>query len=217
MNHIVYTKLQEIKYLSLIEELKEEIKNGHLVFQKALEYSLETAKYTAQKKLDEALYSAFNNWYSGNGWLTNIEDYFQYLKQFSSVYSKDLKECQSLYNKLYHFHWLINQPIKLTSYKLKSLQEYSFSDFDFSLWLDSFTEQWRRMLGNEASFVYKSIQFFITIGWGGKSYISDLLQISHRRIRQGIKELSDKKVMAEIPKNRQRRLGGGRKKRVQLI
>lgn len=51
------------------------------------------------------------------------------------------------------------------------------------------------------------------LGWGGKSYISELLQISHRRIRQGEKELNDAEILAQIPSNKQRRIGGGRKKK----
>lgn len=51
------------------------------------------------------------------------------------------------------------------------------------------------------------------LGWGGKSYISSLFSISHRRIRQGEKELNDASLMSQIPSNKQRRLGGGRKKK----
>lgn len=51
------------------------------------------------------------------------------------------------------------------------------------------------------------------LGWGGKTYISELLQISHRRIRQGEKELKNPALYVEIPTNKQRRIGGGRKKK----
>ena len=53
----------------------------------------------------------------------------------------------------------------------------------------------------------------IKLGWGGKSYISTLFKISHRRIRRGEKELNDARILAQIPKNKQRRKGGGRKKK----
>jgi len=53
----------------------------------------------------------------------------------------------------------------------------------------------------------------IKLGWGGKSYISALFEISHHRIRRGEKELNDASVLAEIPENKQRRKGGGRKKK----
>jgi len=51
------------------------------------------------------------------------------------------------------------------------------------------------------------------LGWGGKSYISELFQISHRRIHRGEKELNDAEILAQIPSNKQRRTGGGRKKK----
>ena len=50
------------------------------------------------------------------------------------------------------------------------------------------------------------------LGRGGKSYISKLLQISHKTIRKGDRELSDPALYAEIGKDKQRRSGGGRKK-----
>jgi len=53
----------------------------------------------------------------------------------------------------------------------------------------------------------------IKLGWGGKSYISELFQISHFRIRIGEKELNNPVILAEIPEGKQRRLGGGRKKK----
>lgn len=51
------------------------------------------------------------------------------------------------------------------------------------------------------------------LGWGGKSYISELFQISHFRIRIGEKELNNPDLLAEIPEGKQRRIGGGRKKK----
>ncbi len=51
------------------------------------------------------------------------------------------------------------------------------------------------------------------LGWGGKTYISELFQISHHRIRMGEKELNDPLLYAQIPPDKQRRLGGGRKKK----
>ena len=53
----------------------------------------------------------------------------------------------------------------------------------------------------------------LKLGWGGKSYISTLFQISHRRIRQGEKELNNASLLAQIPQHKQRRKGGGRKKK----
>jgi hypothetical protein len=51
------------------------------------------------------------------------------------------------------------------------------------------------------------------LGWGGKSYISGLFQVSHYRIRTGEKELNSPALFAQIPLGKQRRTGGGRKKK----
>jgi len=51
------------------------------------------------------------------------------------------------------------------------------------------------------------------LGYGGKKYISTVLGISESRIRRGILELTNKTLYAEIPKGKQRRIGGGRKKK----
>lgn len=76
------------------------------------------------------------------------------------------------------------------------------------LFYDSLSEKAQR---------HYAAQEAMKLGWGGKSYISELFQISHRRIRQGEKELNNTEVMAQIPENKQRRIGGGRKKRIQLL
>lgn len=51
------------------------------------------------------------------------------------------------------------------------------------------------------------------LGYGGQKYISDLFQISPYRIRTGLKELNDQNLLDEIPEGKQRRKGGGRKKK----
>jgi hypothetical protein len=50
------------------------------------------------------------------------------------------------------------------------------------------------------------------LGHGGKRYITRLLGLSTRTLYKGISELVDENKYAEIPVNKQRRLGGGRKK-----
>ena len=50
------------------------------------------------------------------------------------------------------------------------------------------------------------------LGRGGKTYISNLLGISHKAIRKGEAELNDPALLRQIPAGRQRRAGGGRKK-----
>ena len=49
--------------------------------------------------------------------------------------------------------------------------------------------------------------------YGGKHYIGQLLSISQSTIRQGERELENKKLYDEIPVGMQRRKGGGRKKK----
>ena len=53
----------------------------------------------------------------------------------------------------------------------------------------------------------------LKLGRGGQSYISGLFQISRFRIRTGEKELKDLDLYNQIPKGKQRRKGGGRKKK----
>jgi hypothetical protein len=51
------------------------------------------------------------------------------------------------------------------------------------------------------------------LGYGGIKYISDLFKISEYRIRSGIKELNNPELLSSIPTGKQRRAGGGRKKK----
>jgi hypothetical protein len=51
------------------------------------------------------------------------------------------------------------------------------------------------------------------LGHGGIKYLGQLLRISQRTIQKGNRELQNPKLYAEIPKGKQRRLGGGRKKK----
>lgn len=50
------------------------------------------------------------------------------------------------------------------------------------------------------------------LGWGGKCYILNLLGLSSRTLYKGIWELMDEEKYGQIPKGKQRRAGGGRKK-----
>jgi hypothetical protein len=53
----------------------------------------------------------------------------------------------------------------------------------------------------------------LKLGYGGQKYISELLGLSPFRIRTGIKELQSPSLLDSIPKGKQRRNGGGRKKK----
>lgn len=49
--------------------------------------------------------------------------------------------------------------------------------------------------------------------YGGKKYIGELFNISQFRIRCGEAELNDAQLYAQIPADKERRPGGGRKKK----
>ena len=51
------------------------------------------------------------------------------------------------------------------------------------------------------------------LGYGSKTYLSLLFNISRARINRGIKELTNPEFYEQIPANKQRRIGGGRKKK----
>ena len=53
----------------------------------------------------------------------------------------------------------------------------------------------------------------LKLTYGGKKYIGELLGISQYCIRIGIQELADPNLYNEIPAGKQRRPGGGRKKK----
>ena len=52
----------------------------------------------------------------------------------------------------------------------------------------------------------------VKIGWGGQTYISNLLHITYKTIRKGGQEVNCSALNDQIPAGRQRRAGGGRKK-----
>jgi len=51
------------------------------------------------------------------------------------------------------------------------------------------------------------------LGYGGQKYISDLFKISPFRIRRGLQELKNPTLLSDIPQGKERRIGGGRKKK----
>lgn len=54
-------------------------------------------------------------------------------------------------------------------------------------------------------------------GYGGKAYIMRLLDIHHMTLNKGIKELGLTEPYASLPVGKQRRVGGGRKKKFPSI
>lgn len=51
------------------------------------------------------------------------------------------------------------------------------------------------------------------LGHGGQRYVSKLFSINVERIYRGSKELKDPTFLTQIPSGKQRRAGGGRKKK----
>lgn len=81
---------------------------------------------------------------------------------------------------------------------------------------DKFTET--LMLRHFSSLQEKEKRHYAAIeaqklGPGGRKYISTLFGISEYCIRTGIRELENPALLADIPQGKQRRVGGGRKKR----
>lgn len=66
---------------------------------------------------------------------------------------------------------------------------------------------------NEKSRRHYAAQEAEKLGHGGKRYIGKLLGIGQKTLRKGLRELSNPILLSEIPAGRQRRSGGGRKKR----
>ncbi len=54
----------------------------------------------------------------------------------------------------------------------------------------------------------------IKLGWGGDTYISKLLGVARSSIHQGTKEIKDETLRQQIPSKKQRRPGGGAKKKL---
>lgn len=53
----------------------------------------------------------------------------------------------------------------------------------------------------------------LKLGQGGKTYLRQLFGISDYLIRKGIAEIVNQALLDEIPEGKQRRAGGGRKKK----
>lgn len=54
----------------------------------------------------------------------------------------------------------------------------------------------------------------LKLGHGGKKYIQGLFNIHQKTLKRAIDELSDPKIFATLPTEKQRRPGGGRKKNI---
>lgn len=70
-----------------------------------------------------------------------------------------------------------------------------------------------KRLGEKEQRLYAALESR-KLGYGGQSYISNLFGITRYRILVGVKELANPELLADIPVGKQRRLGGGRKKKM---
>jgi predicted HTH transcriptional regulator len=57
----------------------------------------------------------------------------------------------------------------------------------------------------------------VKLGYGSKSYICQLFNISQKTIEKGLLELQNPSLYAQIPEGKQRRVGGGRKKSLRIL
>lgn len=57
----------------------------------------------------------------------------------------------------------------------------------------------------------------LKLGYGGQKYMIELFGITDYVIRNGVREIQNPELLAEIPKGKIRRKGGGRKKKKLLI
>ena len=54
------------------------------------------------------------------------------------------------------------------------------------------------------------------LGYGGNKYIQNLLDIHHKTLKRAIDELNHPELFSSLPTDKQRRAGGGRKKKVTI-
>lgn len=92
---------------------------------------------------------------------------------------------------------------------LLSLQKRSMNYYEFSVELKM--QSFYGGLREKERRHYAAVEA-LKLEHGGRQYIGRLLSISQKTLRKGISELSDEKLLQEIPKGKQRRTGGGRKK-----
>jgi hypothetical protein len=55
------------------------------------------------------------------------------------------------------------------------------------------------------------------LGYGGQKYIQLLLNIHHKTMKRAVDELTNPELFATLPTVKQRRAGGGRKKKISTI
>ncbi len=161
------------KHQPVVEQLKT-LLDGNEKMARDLEASIRTAAKFAKdgdpqgKKppLDDALYHAIDREFKGNGWPTNIEDYFDYLDQYVKLIPNEFKGThyawtsdgtkngynQKVYDLLCQFYYLVNQSNK----KGKTMQSYP----EFSDWLVSFATAWGTFLDTEESLNEKTLHSF---------------------------------------------------------
>jgi hypothetical protein len=72
-----------------------------------------------------------------------------------------------------------------------------------------------KRLGEKEQRLYAALESQ-KLGYGGQTYLSGLFGITRYRILMGIKELANPALLATIPEGKQRRSGGGRKKKMSV-
>lgn len=141
-------------------------------FVSSLEKSLQQANDIAlnggrgMQPLDKELYEAIN-W-----WPTNFEEYLDYLRWFyrwtpqQSLYEgwkrPGTSEYQEAYDRLCHFYWLVDQPVRGADGCTEVIVE---SIPWFSQWLVSYSQAWGQYLDTPESFNDEILEGFLEDPW----------------------------------------------------
>ncbi len=148
-------------YLDVIDELKEKLDNDKKLAD-SLKKSLSDAKKKAKDLLEPTLFNALK-------WPVDIPDYIDYLvayaqwvpNQYGDAWKKKgADQNQEVYDRLCHFHWLINQPVDDDNKPIAE-SEVIQSGTWFKEWLIRYTRKWGSFLDTTESFNDSTLQSFI--------------------------------------------------------
>ncbi len=103
--------------------------------------------------------------------------------------------------------------IKAQNYKFVPLRSKWFMLKEYSSTLESQMRTFYESLPERERWRYAAIEAQ-KLGWGGKTYIAKVLGLHSKTLLRAIKELTNPDSVAPLPTEKQRRSGGGRKKKV---
>lgn len=82
----------------------------------------------------------------------------------------------------------------------------------YSLETEKLMQSYYSSLSEKARRHYASVES-LKLEHGGRRYIGKLFNISQKTLRKGIAEITNPELRAQIPAGKERRAGGGRKKK----